>query len=62
MAQTPYHYIRIETHKDHDTLVVGGGDHPTGYASPEVFGALKPKIVPFVVRKLIHTCLVYILA
>ena len=29
-AQSPYHYVRIETQPDHDVLVVGGGDHPTG--------------------------------
>jgi len=29
-AQSPYHYVRIETQPEHDVLVVGGGDHPTG--------------------------------
>src|SRR6185503_1560408 len=29
----PYHYIRLQTYKDHDVLIVGGEDHKTGQAN-----------------------------
>ena len=29
----PYHYLRIERHRDHDLLIFGGEDHKTGQAS-----------------------------
>ena len=28
----PYHYIRLQSYKDHDVLIVGGEDHKTGQA------------------------------
>ncbi len=39
----PYHYIRIQSLKDHDVLIVGGEDHKTGQASDcyERFAALQ---------------------
>jgi glycine/D-amino acid oxidase-like deaminating enzyme/nitrite reductase/ring-hydroxylating ferredoxin subunit len=29
----PYHYLRIEPHRDHDFVIFGGEDHKTGQAS-----------------------------
>ncbi|HEX5965809.1 MAG TPA: FAD-dependent oxidoreductase [Pyrinomonadaceae bacterium] len=29
----PYHYIRLQSYKDHDVLIVGGEDHKTGQAN-----------------------------
>ena len=29
----PYHYLRIEPHRDHDVVIFGGEDHKTGQAS-----------------------------
>ena len=29
----PYHYLRIEKHRDHDLAIIGGEDHKTGQAS-----------------------------
>ena len=29
----PYHYLRIEPHRDHDMVIFGGEDHKTGQAS-----------------------------
>ena len=29
-TDSPYHYVRIMEFEDHDVLVVGGEDHPTG--------------------------------
>ena len=29
----PYHYLRIEPHRDHDVVIVGGEDHKTGQAA-----------------------------
>ena len=29
----PYHYLRIEPHRDHDLVIFGGEDHKTGQAS-----------------------------
>ncbi len=29
----PYHYLRIEAHRDHDVVIFGGEDHKTGQAS-----------------------------
>jgi glycine/D-amino acid oxidase-like deaminating enzyme/nitrite reductase/ring-hydroxylating ferredoxin subunit len=26
----PYHYLRVETHRDHDLIIFGGEDHKTG--------------------------------
>jgi Rieske Fe-S protein len=28
----PYHYVRLQSHGDHDALIVGGEDHKTGQA------------------------------
>jgi glycine/D-amino acid oxidase-like deaminating enzyme len=28
----PYHYLRIERHRDHDVVIFGGEDHKTGQA------------------------------
>ena len=28
----PYHYLRIEPHRDHDVVIFGGEDHKTGQA------------------------------
>jgi glycine/D-amino acid oxidase-like deaminating enzyme/nitrite reductase/ring-hydroxylating ferredoxin subunit len=28
----PYHYVRLQSHGDHDVLIVGGEDHKTGQA------------------------------
>jgi glycine/D-amino acid oxidase-like deaminating enzyme/nitrite reductase/ring-hydroxylating ferredoxin subunit len=30
---TPYHYLRIERHRDHDLVIFGGEDHKTGQVS-----------------------------
>jgi len=30
---TPYHYLRVERHRDHDLVIFGGEDHKTGQAS-----------------------------
>jgi glycine/D-amino acid oxidase-like deaminating enzyme/nitrite reductase/ring-hydroxylating ferredoxin subunit len=32
-TQDPYHYLRIEPHRDHDYVILGGADHKTGQAS-----------------------------
>ncbi len=29
----PYHYLRVEPHRDHDLVIFGGADHKTGQAS-----------------------------
>src|SRR5207237_639290 len=29
----PYHYLRLQTHRDHDLVIFGGEDHKTGQAS-----------------------------
>jgi len=29
----PYHYLRLERHRDHDVIIFGGEDHKTGQAS-----------------------------
>jgi glycine/D-amino acid oxidase-like deaminating enzyme/nitrite reductase/ring-hydroxylating ferredoxin subunit len=29
----PYHYLRVETHRDHDLIIFGGEDHKTGQVS-----------------------------
>jgi len=29
----PYHYVRIEPHRDHDVVIFGGEDHKTGQSS-----------------------------
>jgi len=29
----PYHYLRLEQHRDHDVVIFGGEDHKTGQAS-----------------------------
>ena len=26
----PYHYLRVEPHRDHDVVIFGGEDHKTG--------------------------------
>ena len=31
-AADPYHYLRIEPHRDHDLVIFGGEDHKTGQA------------------------------
>lgn len=36
---TPYHYTRVESFDDHDVLVVGGSDHPTGQHPSEYYNA-----------------------
>lgn len=43
-SDTPYQYARIEPHDDHDTLIVGGGDHPAGLGPnsyPDAWGMLE---------------------
>jgi Rieske Fe-S protein len=30
---TPYHYVRVEPHRDHDVIILGGEDHKTGQAT-----------------------------
>jgi glycine/D-amino acid oxidase-like deaminating enzyme/nitrite reductase/ring-hydroxylating ferredoxin subunit len=32
-TRDPYHYLRIEPHRDHDVVIFGGEDHKTGQAS-----------------------------
>jgi glycine/D-amino acid oxidase-like deaminating enzyme len=32
-AETPYHYLRVDRHPDHDVVIFGGEDHKTGQAS-----------------------------
>ena len=32
-TRNPYHYLRIEPHRDHDLVIFGGEDHKTGQAS-----------------------------
>ena len=32
----PYHYLRIESHRDHDLVIYGGEDHKTGQAENTV--------------------------
>lgn len=32
----PYHYLRIEPHRDHDVVIFGGEDHKTGQSSDTV--------------------------
>ena len=32
-TEDPYHYLRVETHRDHDLIIFGGEDHKTGQAS-----------------------------
>ena len=29
-TEDPYHYLRVETHRDHDLIIFGGEDHKTG--------------------------------
>src|SRR5207244_2284681 len=47
----PYHYLRIERHRDHDVVIFGGEDHKTGQAEDtnacyeRLEGALK-QLVP----------------
>ena len=31
-TQDPYHYMRVEPHRDHDLIIFGGEDHKTGQA------------------------------
>ena len=31
-TNSPYHYLRVETHRDHDLIIFGGEDHKTGQA------------------------------
>ncbi|GAQ83159.1 Ubiquinol cytochrome c reductase subunit RIP1 [Klebsormidium nitens] len=38
-TMTPYHYTRVESFDDHDVLVVGGSDHPTGQHPSEYYNA-----------------------
>jgi glycine/D-amino acid oxidase-like deaminating enzyme/nitrite reductase/ring-hydroxylating ferredoxin subunit len=32
-TQDPYHYLRVEPHRDHDVVIFGGEDHKTGQAA-----------------------------
>ena len=32
-TQDPYHYLRIDPHRDHDLVIFGGEDHKTGQAA-----------------------------
>ena len=42
-TENPYHYVRMVSGKDHDTLIVGGEDHRVGQVDPEYnpFNSLK---------------------
>ena len=31
--EDPYHYLRVERHRDHDLVILGGEDHKTGQAA-----------------------------
>jgi glycine/D-amino acid oxidase-like deaminating enzyme/nitrite reductase/ring-hydroxylating ferredoxin subunit len=32
-TQDPYHYLRLDPHRDHDVIIFGGADHKTGQAA-----------------------------
>jgi glycine/D-amino acid oxidase-like deaminating enzyme/nitrite reductase/ring-hydroxylating ferredoxin subunit len=46
----PYHYLRLEPHRDHDVVIFGGEDHKTGQASDthDCFDRLERTLVSMV--------------
>jgi glycine/D-amino acid oxidase-like deaminating enzyme/nitrite reductase/ring-hydroxylating ferredoxin subunit len=46
----PYHYLRIEPHRDHDVVIFGGEDHKTGQSSntAECFSRLEQALTSLV--------------
>ncbi len=49
-TEQPYHYMRIEPHRDHDLVIFGGADHKTGQArdTRECFQEIEHTLVTLV--------------
>jgi glycine/D-amino acid oxidase-like deaminating enzyme/nitrite reductase/ring-hydroxylating ferredoxin subunit len=49
-TEQPYHYLRIEPHRDHDLVIFGGADHKTGQArdTRECFHEIEHTLVTLV--------------